>query len=300
MLSQHRKVLMNVQRLLLPILLLSAVTLEAQVLTFTPEQLIQHTQRNPYERFADGRPKVPDSLLGKMKELSAEDVWLVLQGENYHNQFEGHFQLLHPENKLIGRAVTAQFMPLRPDVAETADAAAKRQGMAAISNQRVLDLLQPGDVVVVDLFGKIEGGAFVGDNLATAIVAATGNGFVIDGAVRDLEGILPIQVTAYFRGAHPTPISGVMLTGINVPIRIGKATVMPGDVVLGDREGVSFVPPHLVEPVLRRAEETRIHDQWTKAKFLTRKYKSSELYPTPADPVLKKEYEEYKKRRSRQ
>ena len=232
--------------------------------------------------FPDGRPKVPDQILEKVKDLSAEEAWGVLSAAKYQNQFAGGFRLLHPGKKLVGRVVTAQFMPLRPDVADVADADAKAKGMTKSNNQRVIDLLQPGDVVVVDLFGKIEGGTFVGDNLATAIFSATNTGFIVDGAIRDLEGIHPLDMAAYFRGVHPTPIANVMLTGINIPIRIGEATVMPGDVVLGDREGVYFIPPHLVEEILNKADITHIHDEWTKNKFLTGKYKSSDLYSTPS------------------
>jgi 4-hydroxy-4-methyl-2-oxoglutarate aldolase len=149
----------------------------------------------------------------------------------------------------------------------------------------------------IDLFGKIEDGTLVGDNLATAIFAATGTGFVVDGAIRDLEGIQPIGMPVYCRGVHPTPIHNVMLTGINVPVRIGSATVMPGDVVFGDSEGVYFIPPELVKQVVDKADETHVHDEWTKMKLLTGKYKSSEIYPSPSDPALKKEYEEYKKQK---
>ncbi len=271
------------------------LALQAQVMTFTREQMVKFTAHNPYERFADGRPKVPDALLDKVKDLSAEEAWSVLTGAKYNNQFADGFRLLHPGKKLVGRAFTAQFMPARPDLAEVVAADGKAKGWQRSSNQWVIDLLQPGDVVVVDLFGKIEYGSFVGDNLATAIFAATQTGFIIDGAIRDLEGIHSLDIAAYFRGAHPTPIGDVMLTGINVPIRIGKAIVMPGDVVLGDREGIFFIPPHLLEDVLDRAEITHVHDEWTKSKFMTGHYKSSELYGSPSDPKLIQEYEDYLK-----
>jgi regulator of RNase E activity RraA len=188
-------------------------------------------------------------------------------------------------------------MPLRPDIGDIADANATSKGLAKAPPQRVIDMLQPGDVVVVDLFGKITYGTFGGDNLHTALYAATKTGFVVDGSIRDLDGVLEIGSDGYFRGATPTSYRDVMLTGINVPIRIGNATVMPGDVVYGDREGVYFIPPHLVEKVLQQAEITQIHDEWTKAKFRTGKYKASELYPSPADPALKKEFDEYLKKR---
>ena len=278
-------------------MLSSICCVNAQVFTFTREQMLQYTARNPFERFEDGRPKAPDALLEKCKDLSAEEVWSVLPGAKYPNQYEGNWRILHPGKKLIGRAVTAQFMPMRPDIMDVSEAQAKAKGGRGGANQRVLDTLQPGDVLVVDLFGKIENGTIVGDNLATYIYGATKTGFVVDGAVRDLEGIFPIDMAVYFRGVHPTPIGNVMLTGVNVPVRIGNATVMPGDVVFGDREGVYFIPPHLLKNVLDRADETHVHDEWTKMKFQTGKYKSSEIYPSPSDPALKKEYEEYKKKK---
>ncbi|HET9319082.1 MAG TPA: dimethylmenaquinone methyltransferase [Bryobacteraceae bacterium] len=270
-----------------------ALSSRAQVFTFTREQMIEYTKQNPFDRFEDGRPNVPDALLEKCKDLSAEEVWAILPREKFPNQYEGNWQILHPDKKLVGRAVTAQFMPYRPDVADVAEAQAHAKGLGHNSNQRVIDSLKPGDVLVADLFGKIEGGTIVGDNLATAIYVATKTGFVVDGAVRDLEGIYPIDMAVYFRGAHPTPIGNVMLTGVNIPVRIGNATVMPGDVVFGDREGVYFIPPNLVKKVLDRADETHVHDEWTKMKLMTGKYKSSEIYPSPHDPALKKEYEEY-------
>ena len=274
-----------------------AAPADAQVFTFSRDEMIKYTARNPFERFEDGRPKVPDRLLERMKGLSAEEILPVLPAAKFPNQYEGNWRILHPGRKLVGRAVTAQFMPLRPDVADVSEAAAAAKGLGRNHNQRVIDMLRPGDVVVVDLFGKIEQGTFVGDNLATAIFAATRTGFVVDGSIRDLEGIYPIELAAYFRGVHPTALGNVMLTGVNVPIRIGNATVMPGDVVFGDREGVYFVPPQFVEEILTRADTTHIHDEWTKNKFLTGKYKSSELYPSPRDPALKKEYEEYLKKK---
>ncbi len=269
----------------------------AQVFTFSREQMIKYTAKNPYERFEDGRPKVPDNLLEKAKDLTAEEVFAVLPKANFPNQFEGNWRLLHPGKKLVGRAVTAQFMPHRPDVADVSEGEAKTKGLAPNGNQRVLDMLEPGDVLVVDLFGKIENGTMVGDNLATYIYARTKTGFVFDGAIRDLEGIYPLEMAGYFRGVHPSAIGNVMLTAVNTPVRIGNATVMPGDVVFGDREGVYFIPPHLFQEILDKAETTHIHDEWTKAKLLTGRYKSSEIYPTPKDPELKKEYEDYLKKK---
>ena len=269
----------------------------AQVFKLSKEQLIQVTAKNPFPRFESGRPNVPADLLEGVKLLTMEDVWGVLPRQGYPNQYEGGWQILHPEIKLVGRAVTAQFMPLRPDLNEILISDLKNRGFTSAAHQWVIDQLQPGDIFVVDLFGKENGGSVVGDNLATAVKSATVNGgIVVDGAIRDLEGIHPIQMGVYYRHAHPSAIGNVQLTGYNIPVRIGQATVLPGDVILGDREGVYFIPPNLVKDVVDRAVETRIHDDWTKGKFLSGRYKSSELYPRPKDPALQKEYDEYKKK----
>lgn len=258
--------------------------------------MLKWTASNPYDRFADGRPKVPDELLAKCKDLSAEEVWSVLDGK-YNNQYADNFKILHPGIKLIGRAVTAQFLPARPDLNDVLDADAKAAGKRGAQHQRVIDTLTPGDVLVADIFGKVAEGTLVGDNLATAIFTFSQNGFVVDGGFRDLEGIFPMGKQVYYRGAHPTPIRSVMVTGYNVPVHIGGATVMPGDVVFGDREGVYFIPPHLLKTILDRADETHVHDEWTKAKMSTGKYKSVDLYPRPSDPELRKEYEAYRKQK---
>lgn len=286
-------------RFVAPLLLaaVGAAGLDAQIYTLTRDQMVKLTQDSPYERFPDGRPNVPDALLEKCKGLSIEEVWSVLREKKYNWQLAGPaLKIMHPEKKLVGRAVTAQFMPMRPDIAKVADPAAS--GPHISPHQRILiDNLQPGDVPVVDLFGKIEGGTIVGDNLATAIWNATHTGLVVDGAIRDMEGIFPIDMPVYYHGVHPAALDyqSVMLTGLNVPIKIGDATVMPGDVVFGDRGGLYFIPPALLKEVLDKADVTHIHDEWTKMKLDTGKYKSSDIYPSPHDPALKKEYEEYLK-----
>ncbi len=275
-------------------LLLTAALVDAQLFKLTREQVVEITADNPFERFPDGRPKIPDALVEQAKGLSAEDVWAVLPGKNYRNQWADGFQLLHPGTKMAGRAFTAQFMPTRPDIMGALTASATKAGIASYTHQYALDQLQPGDVFVADVFGKGAEGTIVGDNLFYYVDKATrGAGLVVDGAVRDLEGLSDIKMPAYYRHAHPTPIREVMLTGINIPIRIGEATVSPGDLVLGDREGVYFIPPSLVQGILDRADETHIHDEWTKRKFDEGKYKSQEIYGSPRDPALKKEYEDY-------
>jgi 4-hydroxy-4-methyl-2-oxoglutarate aldolase len=278
--------------------LLAPMTAPAQLFQFTKQDLIDYTAQNPFDRFPDGRPKVPDSMIERARGMSSEEIWAVLPKQGFPNQYEDGFHILHSDKKLVGRAFTVQFMPVRPDVDSVAQAKAKAHGLPTLKNQTALDMLQPGDVLVVDLFGKKAGGTIVGDNLFYYVMKTTkGAGLVVDGSVRDLEGIKDMDMPAYIRSAHPTPISNVMLTGINIPVRIGQVTVMPGDLVVGDPEGLYFIPPQAVKEVLDNADEIHVHDEWTRKKFDEGKYKSSEIYGSPHDPALKKEYEEYKKKR---
>jgi 4-hydroxy-4-methyl-2-oxoglutarate aldolase len=270
----------------------------AQLFSLTKEQMVAWTADNPFDRFPDGRPKVPDGLIERARGLSSEEVLAILPGKGFRNQYEDGFQVLHPDKKLVGRAFTVQFMPTRPDLDAVINAKAKAAGLDRMYNQVAIDMLQPGDVLVVDLFGKAEGGTIVGDNLFYYVMKATkGAGLVVDGSIRDLDGISQMDMPAYFRHAHPSAISNVVISGINIPVRIGNATVMPGDLVVGDSEGVYFIPPALLQQVVDNSDIIHIHDEWTRMKFDEGKYKSSEIYGSPKDPALKKEYDEYLKKR---
>lgn len=280
------------------LLLLSSTYVRGQLVTFPKQELIDYTASSPFDRLPDGRPKVPDPMIERARGLSSEEVWATLHEKGFNNQYADGFQVLHPGKTMVGRAFTVQFMPLRADVENVAEAKAKERGLPRLMNQTAIDRLEPGDVLVVDLFGKKVDGTIVGDNLFYYVMKAThGGGLVVDGSIRDLDGLSEIDMPGYFRYADPTPIGNVMLTGINVPVRIGGVTVMPGDLVVGDREGVYFVPPQFVKEMLDRADEIHVHDEWTKKKFDEGKYKSSEIYSSPKDPKLQEEYRQYLKKR---
>ncbi len=297
-LSLRHKLVVSTIFVLSTMVLMTASPASGQLLTFSKQDLIDYTADAPFGRLPDGRPNVPNEFLDRARELSSEEVWAVLQEKGFHNQYADGLQVLHPGKPLAGRAFTVQFMPLRPDLDSISKAKAKDHGLSRLTNQTAIDMLQPGDVLIVDLFGKKVNGTIVGDNLFYYVYKAThGGGLVVDGSVRDLNGLSEIDMPAYFRAVDPTPIGNVMLTGINVPVRIGGVTVMPGDLVVGDREGVYFIPPQFVKEVMDRADEIHIHDEWTKKKFDEGKYKSSEIYGSPSDPKLLQEYQEYLKRR---
>jgi len=237
----------------------------SQLGMFSREQRVDFTREWKGERFPDGRPKVPDAVLARLKQVTAEEAWAVLRDVGYHYQFEGGWQVINPGERLVGRAVTAVFMPLRPDVHAVINKWGKKEGrtQAGGQNSWVIDTLERDDVLVVDLFGKIKEGTFAGDNLSTSIYSKTGTGLIVDGAVRDVSGISEIKgFRCFVRGTDPSALNGVTLMGINVPIRIGQVTVMPGDVVLSDPEGITFIPPHLAEKVADVSELTRLQDEW--------------------------------------
>lgn len=267
----------------------------AQLGTFTSEQRLAVTAAWTGERFADGRPKVGDGLLKRMEAVTAEEAWGVLTEAGYRQQFEGRWKEVNagaPGRRLVGRVVTAVFMPLRPDLNDAvnkAGAAEKRVGRG--QNSWVIDTLQPGDVLVVDLYGKIDKGTFIGDNLGTSIYAKTGKGVVVDGSVRDLSGILEIQgFHGFVRDFHPTALADATLVGINVPIRIGGVTVLPGDVLLSDPEGLTFVPPQLVENVVVSSEDVRLRDDWGHEVLRQGKYTPGQV-DAKWTPEMEKEFE---------
>lgn len=245
----------------------------------SPERVAALTPLNLFARSADGRPRVPDDILERMRKVTNDEAWGVVErGHGYHFQFEGDWVNLHPDRVLVGRAVTVRMVPLRHDLQGVVETEGRRDGRSGGQNTWVIDTLQPGDVLVVDLFGKIEDGTFIGDNLGTAIAARAGTGLVVDGGIRDLERVhqLP-DFNVFCRGVHPSAILDVTLAEVNGPIRIGAATVMPGDVVLGAREGVSFIPPHLAEEVVTRSEDVRQRDVFGKRRIAEGVYTSGQI-----------------------
>jgi 4-hydroxy-4-methyl-2-oxoglutarate aldolase len=263
-------------------------TSAARAQTISKDQLVFLTAEWKGERFPDGRPKVPDSILARMKNVSMEEAWEVLQGHGYKNQFEGGWQMVHSDVPVIGRAVTAHYMPARPELATRIVERGHKEGRIGPMNSWPIDTLQKGDVYVADGFGKITDGTLIGDNLGNSIFAKSGTGVVFDASVRDLEGLAEIKgFNAFVRGFDPTLIRDLMLMGLNTPIRIGRVTVLPGDVVLAKREGVTFVPAHLAEEVVRTAEIISLRD-----KFGHQRLREGKYTPGQIDVMWTKEIEE--------
>jgi regulator of RNase E activity RraA len=227
----------------------------------TKEQILFYTSDWKGERFPDGRPKVADDLLVRALDVSIEDVWEYLRGQGYANQFESGWQALHIEKPFAGRALTAQFMPVRPDMAAAVAAEGKTEGRVSGTNSWVINELQMGDTMIVDGYGKIVEGTIIGSNLGSGIAAHTHSGFVFDAGIRDAEENREIaNLNGFYRGYDPSAWAQMQLTGINVPVRIGRAVVLPGDLVLAKQDGVIFIPAALAANAIARAEFTNLQD----------------------------------------
>lgn len=253
-----------------------ATPLFGQLGMFTNEQRIDITRAWQGERFPDGRPKVPDEVLDRLKHTTAEEAWGTLRRHGFNLQFEGGWKTLNvkPGERLVGRVVSAVFMPFRPDMdAVIKDHAKQERRVGHGQNSWVIDTLVKGDVLVVDLYGKVKDGTIIGDNLGTSIMAKTGTGLVVNGAVRDPSGISEIEGFKVFtRDFHPSAIADATLMGWNLPIRIGEVTVLPGDVVLSDPDGITFIPAQLAGEVADESELTQLRDEWGHQMLREQKY----------------------------
>ncbi|MEO6329601.1 MAG: RraA family protein [Ginsengibacter sp.] len=256
------------------------------------EELIFLTPEWKGERFADGRPKVPDDIIRRMKSVSVEEAWAVMKNAGYGYQVAEGWQQINPDSVLVGRAVTATFMPARPDVWKAIDDRGKKQGKRG-QNSWPVDLLVKGDVYVADQFGAHKNGPTIGDNVGNAIYAKSGNGIVYDGALRDVEGLKEIggftsYYTSYDPSYHNPPGDlNTMIIGINQPTRIRTVTVMPGDVVLGKLGVVTFIPPHLAEKVVKTSEIVRLRDMFGHQRLREGKYTAGQIDARWSDDIEK-------------
>ena len=245
--------------------------------TISKDELIFLTSEWKGERFADGRPKIPDNLLERAKKIYIDDAWTVLKNEGYLHQFEGNWKTVN-DTIITGRALTGMYMPSRPDVEKNIKERGAKQGRKGNTNSWPIDILTRGDLYVADAFGKISGGPIMGATLANSIYTKSGNGVVFDGSARDLLEIQNIRgFNAFVRDFHPSFTEEMVLMGLNTPIRIGNVMVLPGDLVIAQKEGVLFVPPHIAEQVVSTAEFVIRKDQFGFEMVRTGKYSTGEI-----------------------
>src|SRR6185295_15711921 len=261
------------------LVLLSSISFKTslQAQTISKEELIFLTSEWKGERFPDGRPKISDNLLERAKHIMIDDAWTVLKNEGYLNQYEGNWKTVN-DTAMTGRAVTAMYMPSRPDVEKNIKERGTSQGRKGNTNSWPIDILTKGDLYVADAFGKISGGSIMGATLANSIYSKSGNGVVFNGASRDLQEIKNIKgFNAFVRDFHPSFTEEMVLMGLNTPIRIGTVMVLPGDLVIATREGVLFVPAHMAEQVVSTSEFVIRKDQFGFEMVRSGKYSTGEI-----------------------
>jgi 4-hydroxy-4-methyl-2-oxoglutarate aldolase len=284
----------------------------------SPEYIKSLTPEWKGERLADGRPKVSDRILARLKNVSIEEAWGVLRNKGFMNQYEGDWVIINPDSAMTGRVVTAQYMPLRPDYDKFVKEQGKKENRSQQggTNSWPIDMLQNGDVYVADSYGKIADGTLIGDNLGNSIMARSQRGVIFYGSVRDQEGLSEIKgFNGWIKGSDPSYISQMMLTSINAPIRVGRATVLPGDVVLAKKYGVIFIPAYLVEDLVITSEVTMLRDEFGHQRLREKKYLAGQIdskwteeikndflnwlnnYPGKL-PMTKKELDDYMKERN--
>jgi regulator of RNase E activity RraA len=246
------------------------------------DDIVQLTPEWTGKRFDDGRPRVSDDVLTRMERCTTEEAWAVIYGKGYRSQFQGGWKTTHGDKILVGRAVTAVFVPERADLHKTLmDYGHTQEGRVGMMNSWVIETLVTDDVLVVDLFGKIEYGTFSGGNLSTAIATRTGRGQVIYGGIRDLQQIMGIEnLQTFYLDCDPTGIREVTMIGMNVPCRIGNAVCMPGDVVLGTPAGVLFIPPQYAEEIVIHSERTRLRELFGLQRLREKVYTSAQMDTT--------------------
>ncbi|AEE51552.1 RraA family protein [Haliscomenobacter hydrossis] len=267
---------------------LPCLAVNGQQITPTKEQIIALTPEWKGERLPDGRPKTNDKFIERLKKVSLEEAWGYLRNKGYHNQFEGDWMMLRAEQVMVGRAVTAQYMPLRPEWDKIIKAAGEKEGRIGGTNSWPIDVLKTGDVYVADGYGKIVDGTLIGDNLGNSIYAKSKNGVIFYGSVRDIEGLEAIQgFNAWIKGADPSYIQQMMLASINNPIRIGRATVLPGDVVLAKKGGIVFIPPHLLDDLVLNSEFVALRDAFGHQRLREGKFTPGQIDRQWTDDIKK-------------
>jgi 4-hydroxy-4-methyl-2-oxoglutarate aldolase len=281
---------MNKKLILLAAFVMGCLSIYAQNVGSSPEYIKALTPEWKGERFPDGRPKVSDAILERLKNISLEEAWGVLRNKGFNNQFEGDWTIIHPEEAMTGRVVTAQYMPLRPDLEKYV----KEQGIKEKRSQKggtnswPIDVLVPGDVYVADGYGKIADGTLIGDNLGNSIYTRGQRGVIFYGGVRDQEGLTEIEgFNGWVKGSDPSYIYQMMLTSINTPIRIGRAIVLPGDVVLAKKYGVIFIPAYLAEDLVITSEVTALRDEFGHLRLKEKKYLAGQIDSEWTDEIKK-------------
>lgn len=237
------------------------------------------------------RIAVPEETLDTLRAVGTPTLTGQLDG-TYRNSYMIGVEPLavRPGQRMVGRARTLRFIPYREDLVEA------QYGSLTSSPHRVaLEDVGPGDVLVIDAGGSREA-AVLGDMFTRRVMERGGSGVVIDGVVRDLSAIRDVGLPVFARGVHGAGITrALMSVGRDEPVRCGGVPVIPGDVVVGDEDGVVVMSPAVAPEIAEAAFEHQEEEIWIRER-LEAGESLHDVYPPSTE--RRRELEEWMRGRS--
>ena len=191
----------------------------------------------------------------RLETVATATLAAILQKRGVRTTFLSGLAPIKPGQRMVGRARTLRFVPIREDLVETY---APRLNM----QRAAIESLQPGEVLVIDARNETEAGT-IGDIFAVRAMQLGAVGIVTDGAVRDAAALRQLDIAVYQRGSHGATFRRMhMPVDQQVPIACAGATIVPGDVIVGDEDGVVVVPAALAHDVAAEAEQQELEEAW--------------------------------------
>ena len=228
-------------------------------------------------------------LFDKLMRVGLEAAWSAVTSEGYPQCFINELTPLNNDRRIVGRARTIRYLPNRKDLRDKIYASGPQL------NYRSAEEAEPGDILVFDAGGETRS-TVTGAMVTTRFVVRGGSGVVVDGCMRDIPDLAAMPIGVYVRCGHASSVSPIMMSvDYQVPVRIGSVTVVPGDILIGERHGVLVIPASIVDKVLEKAMQ---HDD--REDFQRRLLLSGEpiygVYPTLND-TNKAKFEEFLKQK---
>ena len=186
-------------------------------------------------------------LFDKLMRVGLESAWSLVTAEGYPQNFINELSPLKANTRMVGRARTMRYLPNRKDVRDKLYAAGPQL------NYKSAEEAQTGDVLVFDAGGETRAGVSGGVTTIRFLVRG-GAGLVIDGAMRDVPELEAMPIQTYMRRGHASSVAPLMMSvDYQVPVRIGRVTVVPGDILVGESTGILVIPAAIAEKIVDKA-----------------------------------------------
>lgn len=235
--------------------------------------------------------EISDELLEALKGVSVPTATQYLFSHGFDNVYPIGIppQALEPRQVMVGRARTLRFVAKREDLVK-----AQYSAVTGRPHRDAIEEIEKNEILVIDAYGNL-GAGVVGDMFTRRVQNRGGTGIVVDGAIRDLSDIKEVGLPLFCRGSHGAGINrALMSVGRDEPVQIGGVPVIPGDVILGDEDGLVIIPPTELEALVEDCVAHDLREEFTRIK-LAEGFPLHRAYPP--DEELMKEYEEWKKNR---